>query len=138
MEFQEFFPLYRCMDLVRAPQEVAAAAVLQEVTRFAAPDPVLQEWRPFRSLPELWNGVSEFTNCPTQFFVLATDSPWSVVWTNAALCDGYDSLSWCLTENHGLTTLHFFAAEQDSTFQAGCGFTHRGQAGERSVYCCRN
>jgi hypothetical protein len=30
-----------------------------------------------------------------------------VLWNNSFLCDGYDSLCWCLTSHHDLTTIHW-------------------------------
>lgn len=139
---QRWWPLPDSLDLVRAPIKVVATAVLGEVTRLAAGEKLSSEWVPFSSLDHMFGSVAVFTNVPTVYFVLPTRSDWTVLWTNGFLCDGYDSLCWCLTTNHGLSTMHWRAFDGDAVFQAGSSFTFRTQSAsglsERSVYCCKN
>jgi hypothetical protein len=70
--------------------------------------------------------------------VLPSRSRWTVLWNNSFLCDGYDSLCWCLTNNHGLTTVHWSAHDEWTTFQTGACFSHRRRDStgmvERSVH----
>jgi hypothetical protein len=130
------------LDLVRAPIKVAAEAVLTEVTRFVGGGQLSSAWAPFASLNQLFGSVAVFTNVPTVFLALPTHSDWTVLWNNSFLCDGYDSLCWCLTAKHGLTTLHWRSSDEDAVFQAGTSFTFRRpsepEMKERSVYCCKN
>lgn len=130
------------LDLVCAPAEVVGLAVLTEVTRFVSGEQLSSEWVPFNSLAKIFGSVNEFTNVPTVYFVLPTQSDWTVLWNNSFLCDGYDSLCWCLTTNHGMTTVHWQSSNEAAVFQAGSKFTARRQSAsglhERSVYCCKN
>lgn len=139
---QRWWPLPDSLDLVRAPIKIVASAVLREVTRFVDGGQLSSTWVPFSSLDQLFGSVTVFANVPTVFFVLPTYSDWSVLWNNSFLCDGYDSLCWCLTVNHGLTTLHWHSSDEDAVFQAGSAFTFRksSESGlkERSVYCCKH
>jgi hypothetical protein len=139
---QQWWPLPDSLDLVRAPTKVVAAAVLAEVTRFVAGERLSSAWVPFLSLDQLFGSVAVFTNVPTAYFELPTQSEWTVLWYNSFLCDGYDSLCWCLTTNHALDTMHWRSSDEDAAFQAGSSFTFRRQSesglSERSVYCCKN
>jgi hypothetical protein len=139
---QRWWPLPDSLDLVRAPIKVVAAAVLAEVTRFVAGAQLSCAWVTFSSLDQVFGSVAVFTNVPTVYFVLPTRSDWTVLWNNSFLCDGYDSLCWCLTTNHGLATMHWRSSDEDAVFQAGSSFTFRRQtdsgSSERSVYCGKN
>jgi hypothetical protein len=139
---QRWWPLPDSLDLVRAPVDVAATAVLAEVTRFVGAEQLSCSWVPFASIAQVFESVAVFTNVPTVFFVLPTHSDWTVLWNNSFLCDGYDSLCWCLTTKHNLTTMHWRSSDEDAVFQAGSSFTVRKQSPsglrERSVYCCKN
>lgn len=139
---QQWWPLPDSLDLVRAPVQDTAAAVLAEVTRFVGGGQLSSAWVPFSSLGQVFGSVAIFTNVPTVYFVLPTRSAWSVLWNNSFLCDGYDSLCWCLTTHHGLTTMHWRSADEDAVFQAGSSFTFRQASAsglrERAVYCGKN
>jgi hypothetical protein len=139
---QRWWPLPDSLDLVRAPVKLAASAVLAEVTRFVAGERLSSVWVPFSSLGQVFGSVAVFTNVPTVYFVLPTRSDWSVLWNNSFLCDGYDSLCWCLPTNHALTTMHWQSSDEDAVFQAGSSFTFRRPSksglSERSVYCGKN
>jgi hypothetical protein len=139
---ERWWPLPDSLDLVRAPVKAVAAAVLAEVTRFAAGGQLSSAWVPFSSLDQLFGSVAVYTTEPTVYFVLPTRSDWSVLWNNSYACDGDDSLCWCLTKNHGFTTMHWRSSDEDVVFQAGSSFTCRRPAGsglrERWVYCCKN
>ena len=139
---EKWWPLPVSLDLVRAPVDVAAATVMAELTRLVGERQLSSAWVPFGSIGQVFGSVAVFTNTPTVFFLLPTHSNWTVLWNNSYLCDGYDSLCWCLTTNHGLTTMHWSSSDEDSVFQAGSSFTFRtaSESGlsERSVYCCKN
>lgn len=139
---KRWWPLADSLDIVRAPVQVAASAVLDEVTRFVAGEQLSTAWVPFNSLDQVFGSVAVFTNVPTVYFVLPTRSAWSVLWNNSFLCDGYDSLCWCLATNHALATLHWRSSDDDAVFQAGSSFTFRQPSksglSERSVHCCKN
>ena len=93
----------------------------------------------FAHLDEVFSAAPYFSNAVTFIAVLPTASSWSVLWNNSFLCDGYDSLCWCLTNHHRMTTCHWSAHDAWTTFQSGAGFTHRawrdGGLIERSVHC---
>lgn len=139
---QRWWPLPDSLDLVRAPIKVAATTVLAEVTRFVAGEQLSSAWVPFSSLDQMFGSVTVFTNVPTVYFVIPTRSEWSVLWNNSYLCDGYDSLCWCITTNHRFSTMHWRSSDEDAVFQAGSSFTFRSQSesvlNERSVYCGKN
>ncbi|MFP8780834.1 hypothetical protein [Hydrogenophaga sp. RWCD_12] len=135
------WPATQSLDLVQAPIEAAANAVEKELRRFLGAEQIEGLWLTASSIDQAIKSCEEFTNVPTCFFVLPTKSRWSVLWNNSWLCDGYDSLCHGLTTNHGLTTLHWSAHDQDTTFQSGAAFSYRacvnGAVTERSVYCGR-
>jgi hypothetical protein len=135
-----WWPLPTCLDLVRGPTEVVAAALLAQVRKFVGEEQLSSAWVRFETMDEVLRSVSQFTNVPTVFFVLPTQSDWTVLWNNCFLCDGYDSLCNCLTKDYGLTTIHWQSSDEDAFFQAGSLFTAREltQSGMRvrSVYCC--
>jgi hypothetical protein len=137
----DFWPSTQSLDLVQAPSEAAALAVEMELGRFLGTEPIEGRWLAASSINQAIRSCTEFTNVPTYFLVLPTKSRWSVLWNNSWLCDGYDSLCHCLTKNHGLTTMHWSAHDQDTTFQSGAAFTYRvrrnGAVAERSVHCGR-
>jgi hypothetical protein len=137
----KWWPTTQSLDLVEGSAEQVAAAVEEEVRRFLKGTPVSGRWTTVQDLDAAFSIPPAFANVPTWFLVLPTDSRWTVLWNNSFLCDGYDSLCSCLTRNHGLTTLHWFAHDEWTTMQSGAGFTHRRRDGtqlvERSVYCAQ-
>lgn len=136
-----WWPATQAFDLVEAPAARAAEAVEAEVRRFAAGEPVEAAWRRFENLADAFGSAPDFANVPTYLLVLPARGRWSVLWNNAFLCDGYDALAWCLTQNHGLRTLHVSAHDTLTTFQPGAAFCHRvrenGALVERSVQCAQ-
>jgi hypothetical protein len=139
---KRWWPLADSLDLVRASIKNAASAVHAEIAGFVAGGPLSTAWVPFGSLDDVFSSVDVFTNVPTIYFVLPTRSDWTVLWNNSFLCDGYDSLCWCITNNHGYDTMHWRSSDEDNVFQAGSLFTYRmrseSSVSERSVYCCKN
>jgi hypothetical protein len=125
----------------RGPVGGVAAAVEAEVERFVKGQSVTSRWMKVANLDAAFSIPPVFANVPTYYLVLPTHSRWTVLWNNSFLCDGYDALCWCLTEHHGLTTLHWYAHDEWTTMQSGAGFTHRRREGvrivERSVYCAQ-
>ncbi len=134
-----WWPTTQALDLVEGGVEAVAQAVHAEVSRFLKGDPVATKWRSFPHLDAAFGAAPRFANVPTFYLVVPTRSKWTVLWNNSSLCDGYDSLCWCLTQNHGFTSLHWSAHDNWTTFQSGAAFTHRRLVGstvaERSVYC---
>ena len=136
-----WWPTTQAIDLVRGPVERVADATETEFRRFAGDAPVATAWKEFADLNGVFSAAPHFANTVTFIAVLPTKSDWVALWNNSFLCDGYDSLCWCLTRNHGLTTVHWSAHDEPTTFQPGSQFTHRhwrgGQLDERSVACIR-
>jgi len=135
---QQWWPITQALDLVEGSVAAVAAAVHTEVSRFVADEPVTSSWEAFASLDAAFGAAPEFSNVPTFHLVLPSNSKWTVLWNNSFLCDGYDSLCHCLTHNHGLTTVHWSAHDELTTFQPGASFHHRYAKGvtvvERSVH----
>ena len=137
----KWWPATQSLDLVEGSVEDVADAVETEVRRFVQGAPVSGSWTTVVDLDAAFSIPPVFANVPTWYLVLPTHSRWTVLWNNSFLCDGYDSLCWCLTDHHGLTTMHWFAHDAWTTMQAGASFTHRLREGarvvERSVYCAQ-
>jgi len=126
---QHWWPTTQSLDLVEGPVEAVAAAVHDEVHRFGQGERLTTAWETFADLDAAFGSAPEFTNVPTYFLVLPSRSTWTVLWNNCFLCDGYDSLCWCLTRNEGLTTIHWSAHDEWTTFQSGATFQHRRRDG---------
>jgi hypothetical protein len=134
---QKWWPTTQALDVVEGSVEVVAAALQEEVRRVLAGEAITTSWEAFSNLDAAFRSASEFANVPTIYLVLPTHSKWSVLWNNSFLCDGYASICHKLTKNHGLTTVHWMAHDEWTSFQSGAGFTHRRRVGaeivERSV-----
>jgi hypothetical protein len=134
---ERWWPATQSLDLVEGDVDTVAAAVRAEVQRFLPSTQVEESWQPFVDLTGAFSLAGDFANAPTAFLVLPTHSRWSVLWNNSYLCNGHDSLCWCLTSRHHLTTLHWSAHDGTTSFQPGASFTHRSRRDslvERSVY----
>ncbi len=138
MNLRAWWPTTQSLDLVEASAEETTKAIHEEFTRFANGDPVSVERRRFGTIGEALGAEPDFYNVPTRIVVLPTRSKWTVLWNNGFLCAGYDSLCWCLTSHHRLTTLHWSAHDEWTTFQSGAHFQFRSHDGsdvvERSVH----
>ncbi len=138
---QRWWPTTQSLDLVEGPVEAVAAAVQVEVGRFVGTEPLRASWHAYTSIDTALEATPEFANVPTLYLVLPTRSRWTALWNNSFLCDGYDSLCWCLTKNHSLTTIHWSAHDEWTTFQPGASFCHRRWDGanvvERSVHAAQ-
>jgi hypothetical protein len=130
---KQWWPTTQSLDLVEGPIEKVAAAALAEVARFLNGEPINHSWEAFPSLDAGFRTAPEFSNVPTFYLVLPTHSKWIVLWNNSFLCDGYDSLCYCLTVNHGLTTIHWAAHDEWTTFQSGATFQYRRWNGSTIV-----
>jgi hypothetical protein len=134
----KWWPTTQALDLVEGSVEAVAAAVDAEVRRFLKGENAVSSWKACASVDHALEHAPEFANVPTFYLVLPTRSRWTVLWNNSFLCNGYDSLCWCLTKNHGLTTIHWAAHDECTTFQRGASFRHRHRDStgvvERSVY----
>lgn len=113
--------------------ERVAAAVHTEVSRLLGRETLETSWEKFADLDAAFEAAPDFANVPTVFLVLPTRSRWTVLWNNSFLCDGYDSLCWCLTNTHHFTTIHWSAHDEWTTFQAGAAYHHRRWDGAKVV-----
>lgn len=140
-QLQRWWPTTQSMDLVQAPVQQTATALVTEFTRFTSGEPLDSHLVTLANLDEAFALAPYFANAVTVVVALPTQSEWTVLWNNSMLCDGYDSLCWCLTAHHGLTTLHWSAHDDTTTFQPGAQFTHRrwsaGAVVERTVAVSR-
>jgi hypothetical protein len=136
--FERWWPATQSLDLVKGSMKQVAEAVDATVSRFVPAEPLEKGWSRYADLDQAFSAAREFAGVPTHFLLLPTHSDWVVLWTNSFLCDGYDSLCHLLTENYGLTTMHWSAHDSTTTFQPATTFTHRAMAQsglvERSVY----
>lgn len=130
---RSWWPTTQSMDLVEAPLERAAEAVRHEMKRFAKGEHIEVVKRSVDSVQAALDEVTEFDNVCSTILLLPTRSKWTVLWNNNFLCDGYDSLCWCLTSHHGLTTIHWSAHDEWTTFQSGARFTFRRRDGATIV-----
>jgi len=134
---QKWWPTTQSLDLVEGSVKEVATGVHAEVSRFLQGERVSASWATFADLDAAFRSASEFANVPTLYLVLPTRSKWSVMWNNSFLCDGYDSLCYCLTKNHGFRSLQWSAHDQCTSCQSGAQFAHRQRMAdeltERSV-----
>ena len=121
----QWWPTTQSLDLVEGSVAEVAAAVHTEMSRVLKGIELEASWERFANLDAAFRVATEFANVPTWYLVLPSRSRWSVLWNNSFLCDGYDSLCWCLTSNHKLTTIHWSAHDQMTSFQPGATFHHR-------------
>lgn len=135
---QRWWPVTQSLDLVEGAVEDVAVGLHKEVSQFLQGEPITTAWQNCPDLDSVFRLASDFANVPTLYLVLPTRSKWSVLWNNSFLCDGYDSLCWCLTAHHGFTTIHWSAHDGWTSFQSGATFAHRrlvdGKVVERIVY----
>lgn len=122
---QKWWPLGQSLDLIEGSSKRVADAVGVELARILPAEKIRAEEVPCAGLGGVFSLVQHLATVPTLFVVVPTHSKWSVLLVNSALCDGYDSLCHCLAANHGLTTVHWSAHDDQTTFQPGAGFTHR-------------
>jgi hypothetical protein len=128
-----WWPTTQSMDLAEASLEETALAVHEEYCRFAAGTEsdiglagrATLEWHNAATLDEAFELIDRFDNVCSQMLILPTKSKWCVMWGNSFLCAGYDSLCWCLTLNHRMTTVHWSAHDKWTTFQSGAMFHYR-------------
>jgi len=139
-DLRELRPLADSLDMVLGSCAEIAEAVCGEVRRFTKESDIKIDSFKFSSVFEVFESVQTFANVPLTHFVLPTGSPWTVLWFDSFLFDGYDSLCHNLTQRFGFETLHWRSSDKDSKFLRGSSFTHRksidGKVSKRSVYCC--
>ena len=136
---RSWWPSTQSLDLVEGSARRVAEAVSTEFSRMAAGEHVTVNRYLFADLESAFRSAPDFEIVVTFVLAIPTRSKWTVLWNNSFLCAGYDSLCWCLTSHHGLTTIHWSAHDDWTTFQSGASFTYRKRDGanlvERSVYC---
>ena len=137
-EVRRWWPATQSFELVEASMTQASEAVCTELQRFHGESEINSEWQRVSCFGDAMGLVKFLTTSPTDVLLLPTLSRWTVIWSNSFLCDGWDSLCYNITKNHGLTTLHWSAHDAWTTFQSGASFTFRRQHGvmlqTRSVY----
>ena len=133
---QRWWPATQSLDLVEGTAEDVAEAVHEEVSRFTRGESIVSSRESCQDLDAAFRLAPEFTQAPVLHLILPTRSKWSVIWNNCFLCDGYDSLCWCLTVNHGFTTIHWSAHDTQTSFQPGATFNHRRLDDGRLVERC--
>jgi hypothetical protein len=121
--------------------ERVAGAIAAEFSRFSG-QPARIERRTCSDLNDALGSISTFFNVSTRAVLLPTQSKWIVIWYDSFLCDGYDSLCWCLSSHHSLTTVHWSAHDEWTTFQSGSSFCFRKNNGnevvQRHVYAAQD
>jgi hypothetical protein len=140
IDLRKLRPLTDSLDLVRGSCVEIAKAVCSEVQRYTNENDIQIENAKFQSVFEVFESVQIFANVPLTYFVLPTNSPWTVLWFDSFLLNGYASLCNNLTERFGFETLHWRSSDKDSKFLRGSSFTHcksiDGKVARRNVYCC--
>lgn len=130
---RRWWPTTQSLDLVEGSVREVGAAVHAEFSRFLKDEQIAAGWFQYPDLDAAFSSASDFANVPTSILVLPTRSKWSVLWYNTFLCSGYDSLCWNLTSNHHLTTIHWSAHDEWTTFQSGARFIHRRHDGTKLI-----
>lgn len=124
-----WWPTTQSLDLVEGEIERVASAIHEEVQRFVGDERIETRWEEFADLDAAFGAAADFANVPTVYLVLPTDSNWTVLWNNSFLCNGYDSLCLGLTKKYGLTTVHWSAHDEWTSFQSGAAFCYRRRTG---------
>ena len=130
---RKWWPTTQSLDLVEGSGRKVAEAVRAEFTRILQGENFDASWFQFGTFDAALGSALEFSNVPTHVLVLPTRSKWSVLWYNSFLCDGYDSLCSNLTTRHRLTTIHWSAHDEWTTFQSGARFIHRRHDGAKVI-----
>ncbi len=135
---ERWWPTTQALDLVKASVEDVAGALRREIERSVSGEPIEESWTAFASIDEALTSVERYTNVPTAVLAFATESPWTILWSNGFHCTGFDSVASGLTRTHGFETLHFCVHDEATTTPPGGGFTWRARKGaevvERSVH----
>ena len=134
----KYWPFYIGFDLVLADVEQTADAVENELNRFFN-NQVTRESIKLKTLADVFSKPNAYTSFPTEFFVVPTKSPWTLLWCNTFHCNGYDSLCYCITQHSQLETIHYTSCDHDAFYQAGSQWHHRVDCGtERVISAIRN
>lgn len=125
-----WWPSTQSLDLIEGPIEHVAVAVETEFDKVAAytGDQVTTLWQQFDGPDAAFSTVTSFDNVGSTLLLLPTHSRWVVMWNNSFLCDGFDRFCLALTTAHALTTIHWSAHDDATTFQPGAMFHHRRQS----------
>lgn len=138
-----YWPFLMSFDLVKASKAMTLERVAGQIARITNKEPLAILDIEFESLTQVFEHPGEYASFPTAFYVMPTATPWTVIWTNTFHCNGYDSLSHCLSRFDRLETFHFRSCDEDAFYQAGTLFTHRHPTGEtevqsRTVQACKD
>jgi hypothetical protein len=131
--FSTHWPLPGGLDFAKGRFQNVAAAIESEVRRFIGRELLSKEEMSVRNMSEVFGAPRMLDNVGLHYFIIPTHSEWTAIWTSTFLCAGYDSLSFCLTQNHGFETVHFHSSDSGGPFQPGTVFSHRSKAGERNI-----
>jgi len=124
---RDWWPTTQSLDLVEGSIEDVAKAtstVFAKIAQYSG-DTHTANWQTFKSLELAFSSVPYFDNVGSHLLLLPTHSKWVVLWRNSFLCDGSDSICLPLTRQHGLTTIHWSAHDDWTTFQSGAMFHYR-------------
>lgn len=134
--FKKWWPTTQSLDLVEGTIEQVATAAKSEFSKIAeyvGDDDFVAEWQRFESLDEAFSSVPYFDNVASRILLLPTHSKWVVMWNNAFLCDGFDRFCMDMTRHHALTTIHWSAHDDWTTYQSGAMFHHRRKSADGLV-----
>ena len=133
--FRKWWPTTQSLDLIEGPIQCVAdqaSAVFAKIAEYVG-DNYSAQWQTFDQLDEAFSSVPHFDNVGSQLLFLPTHSKWVVMWTNNFLCNGFDQFCLSLTSQHALTTIHWSAHDEWTTFQSGALFHLRRKVSDGLV-----
>lgn len=131
------FPFFLSLDLARGPISTVSKAVENELSRFNDNCIKVDQVR-FSSVEDIINHPATYSSSPIYFYIIPTNTDWTILWNNSFHCNGHDSLCHCLTKNHKIETIHYLSSDIDAFYQAGSSWTHRLPNGAmRNISCIK-
>ena len=139
--FNNWFPLTISFDLIEGNVNDISDSIIKELNRIVPNESIIQEFKKYDSINDLFYSLNILTNIPTKFYLIPTKSKWAVLWNNSFLCSGYDSLMYMLSNKYNLKTIHCYLSEKQGIFSEGYNFTYRekknNELKERYIYCAK-
>lgn len=122
--FHKWWPTTQSLDLVEGTIEGVADAASAQFSKIAeyCGDGFSAQWHTFEQLDMAFSSTPYFDNVGSRILLLPTRSKWVVMWNNNFLCSGFDHFCLGLTSQHALTTIHWSAHDELTTFQSGAMF----------------
>lgn len=133
--FHKWWPTTQSLDLVEGTIEGVADAASAEFSRIAdyCGDGFSAQWHTFERLDMAFSSTPYFDNVASRILLLPTRSKWVVMWNNNFLCDGFDQFCLGLTSRSALTTIHWSAHDELTTFQPGATFHLRRKVADELI-----